>query len=367
MGKSLNAARWRGKVLLVDEDIFRAHRRAWGYRLNRYWVHIVGSAQEAVAAAGQGGFDVVAVHKALEAPLARALRATNFAGTILITEEPAPREGEAAARAEALVDRAKTLPPPPGVAALRLAQQPDTELDVAARIVRADPALAAAVLHVANTTSCAGSSEVTSLDRAVVRLGSARLGKIAARLVLSGLRSGGEFQADLSAARVNSVVAAEIAATLSRMRPGRRTPAQMYVSTLLANTGEHALLLAADLLGGARGGMGMEFVRQLAPRHHEAVGMALLRTWGVPTLIAKLTRHHRAPTAPELPDERRDRDLVVLSEAAAGRAGFSYWDREPDLDGIASLIERLGLSDEELDDAGVRAVEAAQPTIREMR
>jgi HD-like signal output (HDOD) protein len=144
-------------------------------------------------------------------------------------------------RAATLVRRVTELCPLPASTqkVLEVASREDVDLREIARVVECDPALAARVLRLANSSSMGGRDPVTDLRKAVIAIGLGELRTLAAAMaLLAAFRNAEEAEIDLHAV---GTMAANVAGSLAaRMAPGMQATA--FSCGLLCEVGALATL-----------------------------------------------------------------------------------------------------------------------------
>jgi diguanylate cyclase (GGDEF)-like protein len=262
--------------------------------------------------------------------------------------------------------RAK-LPTNPAIAVeiLRLADDPDSTAEQFADVIRADPALAARLLEMANSASFAQREPVTTIKRAVTLMGlrRIRMAALGFQLVAHLDRLGGaEF--DLKRFWQQSVLRACIARELAaKVVAGRAEEA--FLIGLLQECG---VLLLVQLYG--QGYARLWAAARLSPTafheeegkrfehgHTETVGV-LAAEWNLPESIAgALARHHQSTV---LGPDSSDEDRLAAVSYLVGSLPLGGWqtvaNSEPGLREYAEL--QLGLDAAALDGCLKRAGEA---------
>ena len=193
------------------------------------------------------------------------------------------------------------LPSPPDGAArvIAAASRDDADLGRVAELVRREPALAAHILRIANSSLFAAPAPIVSLQHAVLRLGFDGLRKAA--YVIAGraamLRVKGR-EAEVRATYHHSLLAAGWAQELARAR--RLAVEEAFLCGLLHDVGSAVLWQAAGELAAALGPADDREVAGAVAAHHAVAGAAVLATWPAGAAIAEVVRqHHDAePTGP---------------------------------------------------------------------
>ena len=225
-----------------------------------------------------------------------------------------------------VIARLHTLPSPRGVALelMQLAQRENTTVADVARIVRADPALSARLIHAANR---AGSGSRTGLlHEAVLRLGFALTRQIALGFSLvNDYRSGqcaafdyaGFWSGTLMRGAASQTVAAHV---------GGFNPQEAFICGLLADIGRIGLATAqprvyAELLEREPGGAGLRTLeRERFATDHAELSVALLAHWQLPGgLVRRVGEYHAilSQTAALDTSAMKPAWIMVLAQALA--------------------------------------------------
>jgi len=237
-------------------------------------------------------------------------------------------------RAVGQVDR---LPPVPEVYRALQAElaRPELTLRRVAAVVERDAALAAKLLHIANSAYFAGQRKISSLTEAVTRLGVGLIQALALSTAFDAAQAKSLERFELRRIQERAMQAALLARTL--------TPASadvVFTASLLADCGALVLAVAvpdelaavwseADAAGRPR----HEVERGHWGIDHAAVGAYLLALWGLPDPIVDAVAGHHAAA-----QERR-----WSSASAAVRVATAIVDGEPP---EPALVELLGVADE---------------------
>ncbi len=219
-------------------------------------------------------------------------------------------------------------------------------------VVERDPAVAAAMLRLANSIRFQGGKATSTLKAACIRLGNRRVLTIAQEVMVKELFSGqGEF-GDVATAMWENVLVTSQGARLLAERLGDMDPDEVHLAALFHNMGELVLLRVLRNLTGDKAVTGDDlalFADEVA-RRHEEVGALLLKTWGIsPAFVRLAGRHHKAPLAPETAEIRRLRLVAHGSWQMALHAGFTYLPGQ-DAEGAPAAVEALGLDWEEIEE-----------------
>ena len=249
-----------------------------------------------------------------------------------------------------LISRIERLDPMPMTAhrLMRVLHDDDAGPARIAGCVEFDPAMASAVLRLANSAAYGGAVRIASLREAVARLGTSKivdivlgdsLQRLKANVPMYGL---GEDELWL-----HSVAASLAVRALQQERRRAGIPEAASVAALLHDIGKlvMARFLKADaqaiLARGAEQGITfVEAERGLLGCDHAEVGGALGRHWGLPDEVTDaIEHHHQTPAAP--PSALRD--AVVVANIVAKTIGAGLGAEGHNLYVDPNAPKRLGL------------------------
>jgi putative nucleotidyltransferase with HDIG domain len=249
-----------------------------------------------------------------------------------------------------LIGRIERLDPMPMTAhrLMRVLQDDDAGPARIAGLVEFDPAMASAVLRLANSGAYGGSVRIANLREAVARLGTAKMVDMVLGDSLQRLKTNvpmyglGEDELWL-----HSVAASLAVRAIQQERRSAGIPEAASVAALLHDIGKlvMARFLKADVQAilARSAEQGITFVRaerELLGCDHAEVGGALGRHWGLPDeMIDAIEHHHDTPTAPPTPL----RDAVVVANIVAKTIGAGLGAEGHNLYVDANAPKRLGL------------------------
>jgi len=249
-----------------------------------------------------------------------------------------------------LIGRIERLDPMPMTAhrLMRVLQDDDVGPARVASLVEFDPAMASAVLRLANSGAYGGAVRIANLQEAVARLGTTRLVNIVlgdsmqrlkAHVPMYGL---GEDELWMHSAAASLAVRA-----LQQERKKAGIPEAAAVAALLHDIGKlvMARFLKADVQAllarsAERGITFVEAERDLLGCDHAEVGGALARHWGLPDEVTDAIEHHHETPA-GTPTVLRDAVVVANIVAKTIGAGLSAEGHNLHVDPNAP--KRLGL------------------------
>ncbi len=184
---------------------------------------------------------------------------------------------------------------------LNLVASPRTGAADLARLVQSDPALAASVLHVANSAYHRAVEEVESVRDAVARIGLEEAGRVAGALAAKSLfspRMRQEFAAysdRWSDLFVRAVTVATVSASLAMKKPPARSD-RAYLGGMLHDVGKSVALRSLSSLALERQLVLLPLSSRLdrvLERVHVEIGGDVHQEWSLPQYLTVLcVRHH---------------------------------------------------------------------------
>lgn len=214
---------------------------------------------------------------------------------LLTTKQEAPQDLRARIRS------ASNLPSPPAVAArlIEIADDPDLSMTMVVEVLRADPALSAKLLRLANSPLYARRRRIDTLQQAVTMLGLDAVMTAALSLTLLSDRETMGSTALVFRTHWTRSVHAAVAAQALAQRCGSIPPADAFLAALLQDIG---VLVVARLMPDAYGQMTrtsthddlMVAERDALGMDHAEVGAELLESWNLPEHVVEAVRQsHR--------------------------------------------------------------------------
>lgn len=241
------------------------------------------------------------------------------------------------------------LPLLPDVAAqvLGLVQDPECDARSLAELLHRDQALAAHVLHVANSPLYGARESIVSLHQAVARLGLSLVSNIAVTIAVQGrvFAVPGHEQLVRDLWR-HSIAAAAWAREIARLR--RRNMEGAYLCGLLHDIGRPISIQGLIDLAGEQG-VSLEGVdlRAEAAAVHARIGELLVDSWDLAPWMAAAVRCHHVPA--------QAGEHAELAHTAALADALAHWSAdeahgEEDAPHEHPSLEALDLYREELED-----------------
>ncbi len=197
----------------------------------------------------------------------------------------------------------------------------DVDYDDLAELVGEDPALAAGILRVVNSTAYARMFRIDRLRVALARLGCATVRGIILAASLKGvaIRTGGAQRTLGEELWQRAIVSAVLLSELSR-RYGL-SDGEAFLVGLLHDLGDLAIVRVLHGERSAGATVSRATFKRLSGEWHEALGAHLARVWRLNAPLPELIGdHHRAPAADD--PLSLYRSLVQLSDAVCSLLGY---------------------------------------------
>jgi putative nucleotidyltransferase with HDIG domain len=263
------------------------------------------------------------------------------------------------------------LPPLPQVAmrVMRLASDPDANMEDLRKVVATDQSLAAQAMKVANSAMFGMAREVRTLDRAIMILGFTAVRSIAIAAGAKGLYLAMPPGFPVMAIWRHSVASG--AAALACAKASRyRMVDEAFLAGLLHDIGksvlamrrpaEYMTLLAAQKEG-VQATPAVE--RAAIGLDHCMVGKALANAWGMPDAIADAIRWHHEPMKVASEDDRKLVACVTIGDLIATEFNWGIGSTEALGDSYAEACYILGLDEERITDIRTQSADAINEAI----
>ena len=207
-------------------------------------------------------------------------------------------------------------------------------------LVSQDVALSANLLRIANSAYYRGNEPVSSLHKAVVRLGTQGVYRAALGLSLRGSlpEQIPGYGISVEAFTQHSVACAVLAESLARDL-GMPDRDSIFTAGLLHDIGK---LVVGQFLAEQRVQVDTclsgeatsleEIERTVLALDHCAVGEQIAQAWGLPSVVGLATRWHHEPSAAPTAEARRIGSLIHCADGLAHRMGFGT--------GLGGLLRR---------------------------
>ena len=253
--------------------------------------------------------------------------------------------------------------------AMKEAQKDEPDIKRLADVISADLGMSAAALKLANSPLYGSGAQISSVRKAVERLGTKNIVCVVVAAALRASITG------LPAAWLEhfwrlTTQAAVTASMIARKQYGI-SPDAAYTYTLFHDAAiplmmkrfpEYGEVLASCDLGKK---MRISAESDLFPCTHPIVGSLLARNWGLPPILGQAIRFHHEEDVYDLPDRTLPSDaLSLIAVTHVAEHLFAEIQGEPDVDVGESLfnraLEHLGISSDDLDAIRAMATQVAE-------
>jgi putative nucleotidyltransferase with HDIG domain len=203
-----------------------------------------------------------------------------------------------------------------------LAAPPDTA-EPLVNLLGSDPAIASAVLRLANSSFFGGLAQVKTIHQALVRLGMEQVLRLA--LVVSQQRayrvSANELQPIVAALWRHTLATALGCQWLAQRLGGGVPVSEAFLAGLVHDIGKLLVVRVIDDLRKARADFrpAAKLVAEMLDSLHARCGATLARGWNLPEVYVRVIEHHHDA---EFPPDDRLLAIVRLVDQAANRLGF---------------------------------------------
>ncbi len=173
---------------------------------------------------------------------------------------------------------------------LALATNPDASLRELETAIRQDPMLAGRVLSLANSAAYARNAKISSLWQAAMRLGVDKLRDVLAQAVAEAYIFRGR-KSRIEEVQRHSVAVAHLARQACLFL--NIDPEMAFLCGLLHDVGHPILIQMVD--AGTLPQITKSKPRALFEFLHPIVGERVIRSWGLPSVVAEVARFHHLP------------------------------------------------------------------------
>ncbi len=222
---------------------------------------------------------------------------------------------------------------PPAVGKIMaLALDPDVSVTQLARVVSGDQVLATRVLRLANSAHCGPLEEITSINQATVRIGTAAVRNVVLAVCLSSRLAEGRVYGALGRSLLDHSIAT--ACMARALAPGAGVAEdEAFLCGLLHDIGKLFILKLAKEAAKAGAPRPTESeVDAVLSTHHADIGAHLLRSWQLPAVLVEAVRcHHSTTSATQFPAHAA---VTAVADRLSHRYGFGCEATQDD-----SLIE----------------------------
>lgn len=235
---------------------------------------------------------------------------------------------------------------------MALALDPEVSVYRIGRLVSMEQGLATRVLRLANSASCAPLKQITTINQAIVRVGTdAVRHTILAACVAQRIEASAKFAKcrELFDHAIGTAVLSQLTAEQAGVEPE-----ESLVAGLLHDIGKLVILTLARDAAQFGGPLPADGETELfTPSHHATVGAQLLREWRIPDALREpVLYHHRPSSSMRFAPVTR---VVYTANRLSHRYGFGCKaDPNADVLGDPAVVD-LELSEDWLTDLDLRA------------
>lgn len=222
-----------------------------------------------------------------------------------------------------------------------------------ARVVSKDQVLATRVLRLANSAYCAPMQEITTVNDAVVRMGTAAVRSVVLAVCFASRLHEDNIYGLEGRLLVDHGIGAAYLARVVAERAGV-DPDEAFMYGLLHDVGKLVVLkLAADFVRQGGAAPTDAELGAITRKCHATFGAELLRRWRVPPVLEQPVRHHHAPRACER--YSAEADVAYAANLLSHRYGFGCPPADTDAVPLDPICQELGLNAAWLDALDQRA------------
>ena len=220
-----------------------------------------------------------------------------------------------------------------------IALNPDVPAIRIAAVVSKDLVLATSVIQLANSAFSAPASQITSINEAVVRMGTTAVRGIVTASCLTSMMANPQIYGPRGRALIDHSIGTAYLARLIAERSGGDAD-EMFLAGLLHDIGKLLILkLAAEKYVGVAKATAAE-VDQVLVDQHAAFGGFLVRRWQLPqALHDPVVWHHDPQGASERP---REAAIIYVANRLAHKYGFGCPREEIDID-ADPMFKQVGI------------------------
>ena len=201
---------------------------------------------------------------------------------------------------------------------VRLAMDPDAAIPAIVRTVSKDPVLATRVIQLANSAFSASSKDITTINEAVVRLGTDLVRTVMTSACMSALAADPKIYGRYGRDYIDHSVGTAYIAWLLADGAGEE-PAEAFLYALLHDVGKLLIVkLARQAAHYSVDPPSAEDLAAVMAEKHTEFGGYLLKQWGLPSgLRDPIAWHH-------MPERASDRPQAAAVAYAANRLAHRY-------------------------------------------
>lgn len=221
---------------------------------------------------------------------------------------------------------------------VRLAMDPDAAIPAIVKAVSKDPVLATRVIQLANSAFSASSKDITSINEAVVRLGTDLVRTVMTSACMSALAADPKIYGRDGRDYIDHSVGTAYVAWLLADGAGEE-PAEAFLYGLLHDVGKLLVIkLARQAAYYSVEPPSAEDLAGLMAEKHAEFGAYLLKQWGLPFALHDPIAYHHTPEMAS--DRPRAAAVAYAANRLAHRYGFACLvdDFDPLLDPVFAQV-----------------------------
>ncbi|MCC6748530.1 MAG: HDOD domain-containing protein [Deltaproteobacteria bacterium] len=213
-----------------------------------------------------------------------------------------------------------SVPPYPAIATRvsQIVARADFDMKELCRNIAADQALAAEIIRMANSAAFRSTEPVTTLERAVTRIGTKELTRVVMALTIGASACGAGPLVTLKRRVWQEALISAVFCHQVGPRIGVEG-SDAFIAGLLHDFGKTIALAVFEQIWAADKEaqvMPETFWREALERYHIELGMVVAAKWNLPDMLATVMAHHHDPQAAG--DHQRIAELLLLSDEVAG-------------------------------------------------
>ena len=246
------------------------------------------------------------------------------------------------------------MPMLPSLAAdvMSLALDPDVSITRLARVITKDQVLATRVLRLANSAYCAPMQEVTTVNDAIVRMGTGPVRNVVLAVCFTSRLQGANVYGPQGRELVDHAIGTAYLARLVAERTGVDAD-EAFMCGLLHDMGKLLILkLSRDFIKFGVPTPSAQEIDTVCRDRHPQIGARMLRTWQLPSALEAPVQYHHDPAASTT--HSRESTVTYMANRLSHRYGFGCPADEANLL-EDDICKGFGLNDSWLADLDRRA------------
>ncbi|HEV8317172.1 MAG TPA: HDOD domain-containing protein [Vicinamibacterales bacterium] len=236
---------------------------------------------------------------------------------------------------------------------MTLALDPDVSVLRIARVISKEQVLATRVLRLANSAYCAPMQEITTINDAIVRMGTAAVRNVVLAVCFASRLQAANVYGPQGRDLVDHGIGSAYLARLVAERAGL-DPDEAFMFGLLHDIGKLVLLKQVrDFIKSGGQAPTPEEIDAFVRDRHAEVGARILRQWQLPETLIEPVRYHHTPDA--APTHKDEAAVVYMANRLSHRYGFGCTAGEADDITEDPIFTELRLNAQWLKDTDQRA------------